>query len=55
VVFKGDSKVALVMEQCLRLLHACGLPREDVDFVCGEGPMMEALLVQGEPRMTQFT
>jgi len=55
VVFKGDSKVAVVMEQCIRLLHSCGLPREDLDFICGEGGMMEALLLKAGPRMTQFT
>jgi 1-pyrroline-5-carboxylate dehydrogenase len=55
VVFKGDSKVAVVMEQCIRLLHTCGLPREDLDFICGEGGMMEALLLKAGPRMTQFT
>ena len=55
VLFKGDSKVAIVMEQCIRLLHACGLPREDLDFISGEGAMMEALLLKAGPRMTQFT
>lgn len=43
------------MEQTIRLLHSCGLPREDLDFICGEGPMMQSLLTQASPRMTQFT
>jgi len=55
VLFKGDSKVAVVMEQCIRLLHSCGLPKEDLDFISGEGAMMEALLLKAGPRMTQFT
>ena len=37
------------------MLHACGLPKHDLDFINGEGPMMQELLVKGEPRMTQFT
>ncbi|KAL1554818.1 L-glutamate gamma-semialdehyde dehydrogenase [Salvia divinorum] len=32
-LLKVDSKVAIVMEQMLCLLHDCGLPLEDVDFI----------------------
>lgn len=55
VVFKGDPKVSVVMEQAIRMLHACGLPKEDLDFINGGGPVMQELLVQAQPRMTQFT
>lgn len=55
VTLKVDSKVAVVMEQFLRLLHACGLPREDVDMLNCDGPTANAFLVAAQPRMTLFT
>lgn len=55
VLLKVDSKVAVVMEQALRLLHACGLPTTDVDFINCDGPTMHKLLLQAQPRLTQFT
>lgn len=55
MVFKGDPKVSVVMEQAIRMLHACGLPKEDLDFINGQGPVMQALLERAQPRMTQFT
>nr|GLL22240.1 probable aldehyde dehydrogenase [Ipomoea trifida] len=54
-VLKVDSKVCIVMEQMLRLLHDCGLPIEDVDFLNSDGKTMNKLLVEGKPRMTLFT
>ena len=33
VLLKAESKVSVVMEQALRLLHECGLPLSDVDFI----------------------
>jgi delta 1-pyrroline-5-carboxylate dehydrogenase len=41
--------------QAIRMLHACGMPKEDLDFINGQGPPMQELLVQAQPRMTQFT
>ena len=35
VLLKVDSKVSVVMEEFMRLLHAVGLPAEDVDMVRG--------------------
>lgn len=32
-LLKVDSKVSVCMEEFLRMLHACGLPKEDVDMV----------------------
>ncbi|XP_057480609.1 delta-1-pyrroline-5-carboxylate dehydrogenase 12A1, mitochondrial-like isoform X2 [Actinidia eriantha] len=54
-VLKVDSKVCIVMEQMLRLLHDCGLPVEDVDFINSDGKTMNKLLLEGNPRMTLFT
>ncbi|KAJ1378455.1 Aldehyde/histidinol dehydrogenase [Sesbania bispinosa] len=54
-VLKVDSKVSIVMEQMLRLLHTCGLPVEDVDFINSDGKTMNKLLLEGNPRMTLFT
>ncbi|XP_047330347.1 delta-1-pyrroline-5-carboxylate dehydrogenase 12A1, mitochondrial [Impatiens glandulifera] len=55
VVLKVDSKVCIVMEQMLRLLHECGLPKEDVDFINSDGSTMNKLLLEAKPRMTLFT
>ena len=55
VILKVDSKVSVVMEQALRLFHACGLPLTDVDFINCDGGTMHKLLLQARPRMTLFT
>ncbi|KAL3639622.1 hypothetical protein CASFOL_017529 [Castilleja foliolosa] len=54
-LLKVDSKVSMVMEQMLRLLHECGLPLTDVDFINSDGKTMNKLLLQAKPRMTLFT
>ncbi|KZV23336.1 putative aldehyde dehydrogenase [Dorcoceras hygrometricum] len=54
-VLKVDSKVCIVMEQMIRLLHDCGLPKEDVDFINSDGDTMNKLLMEANPRMTLFT
>ncbi|KAK8560019.1 hypothetical protein V6N12_012827 [Hibiscus sabdariffa] len=54
-VLKVDSKVSIVMEQMMRLLHHCGLPAEDVDFINSDGKTMNKLLMEANPRMTLFT
>ncbi|ONK68657.1 uncharacterized protein A4U43_C05F14480 [Asparagus officinalis] len=54
-VLKVDSKVSIVMEQMLRLLHKCGLPKEDVDFINSDGITMNKLLMEAKPQMTLFT
>lgn len=54
-VLKVDSKVCIVMEQMLRLLHDCGLPVDDVDYINSDGKTMNKLLVEAKPRMTLFT
>ena len=45
-VLKVDSKVSVVMEQMLRLLHDCGLPGEDMDFINSDGITMNKLLLE---------
>ncbi|PIN21105.1 Aldehyde dehydrogenase [Handroanthus impetiginosus] len=54
-LLKVDTKVCIVMEQMLRLLHECGLPVEDVDFINSDGNTMNKLLLEAKPRMTLFT
>ncbi|KAM1862926.1 hypothetical protein ACFX14_003324 [Malus domestica] len=54
-VLKVDSKVCSVMEQMMRLLHYCGLPTEDVDFINSDGETMNKLLLEGNPQITLFT
>ncbi|CAM9589882.1 unnamed protein product [Phaeothamnion confervicola] len=55
VLLKPDSRVSLVMEQFLRLLHFCGAPAEDLDLLNADGPVVHTLLVEAQPRVTQFT
>lgn len=55
VLLKADSRVAVVMEQALKLLHYCGMPKEDVDFLNCDGSVMNKFLLKAKPRMTQFT
>jgi 1-pyrroline-5-carboxylate dehydrogenase len=54
-LIKVDSKVSVVMEEFMRLLHACGLPAGDADLLHCDGPTFGALLKAYEPRMTLFT
>ncbi|PON34682.1 Succinylglutamate-semialdehyde dehydrogenase [Parasponia andersonii] len=54
-LLKVDSKVSIVMDQMMRLLHYCGLPVEDVDFINSDGKTMNKLLLEANPRMTLFT
>ena len=37
------------------MLHYCGLPKEDLDFINCDGPVMEAILRKGKVRNTLFT
>lgn len=55
VLLKVDSKVSIVMQEMLRLLHACGLPKTDVDFIHSNGLVMNSLLLQAQPKNTLFT
>lgn len=55
VLLKCDTRVSVVMEQMLKLLHHCGMPKHDLDFINCDGPVMHDILMKAEPRMTQFT
>lgn len=38
------------------MLHYCGLPKEDMDFIhTTDGPLVEKILKKGKARMTLFT
>ncbi|GKD65857.1 hypothetical protein Tco_1307965 [Tanacetum coccineum] len=46
LVLKVDSKVCIVMEQMLWLLHDYGMPLDDVDFINFDGKTMNKLLLE---------
>uniref|UniRef100_A0A7S3LJU0 Aldehyde dehydrogenase domain-containing protein n=1 Tax=Aplanochytrium stocchinoi TaxID=215587 RepID=A0A7S3LJU0_9STRA len=54
-VVKGSEKTSMVLEQYIRLLHACGMPLEDVDLIHSHGDTMEHLIKSAPIRLTQFT
>jgi 1-pyrroline-5-carboxylate dehydrogenase len=37
------------------MMHYCGLPKEDLDFIQCDGPLMETILKKGRANMTLFT
>ncbi len=37
------------------MLHYCGLPKEDVDFLYADGSVMQKILLKSEVRNTLFT
>jgi len=54
-ILKPAEKVSVVMEQFIHLLHHCGMPKEDVDFLNCQGPVMTEFLSAAPIRVTQFT
>ncbi len=56
-LLKCASTVSIVMEQFLHLLHACGLPPEEVDFINCGGRNLEEFIRQNASliRSLQFT
>jgi len=52
---KPDTRCSFPMEEWLRMLHYCGLPKEDVDFLHADGPIMEHILKKGGAQNTLFT
>jgi len=50
-----DRRVAICMEQFIRMLHHVGLPKEDMDYLYSEGPVMNHVMVEGNSRMCLFT
>jgi 1-pyrroline-5-carboxylate dehydrogenase len=56
ILVKPDSKVAIVSEQFVRLLIACGLPTTDVDLLHTDGAHTEKFVTMTpEIRLLQFT
>lgn len=57
ILTKVDSKVALVMEQFVRLMLECGLPPQDLLLLHADGPNTEKMvrLLGDDLRMLQFT
>jgi 1-pyrroline-5-carboxylate dehydrogenase len=47
VLVKPDLKTGFPLEQFVRLLHYCGLPKEDLSFLYSEGPLAEHVLKKG--------
>lgn len=54
-VVKSATKCAFAVEQWVRMMHYCGLPKEDMDFLHVSGSNMETLLKKGNAKLTQFT
>lgn len=54
-VVKPESRVGLPVDQFLRLMQHCGLPRDSVDLIHCRGSVMSKLLASTDFRMTQFT
>jgi 1-pyrroline-5-carboxylate dehydrogenase len=54
-LLKPSEQVSVVMEQFIRLLHACGMPMQDVDLLNGKGPVAQHVIVETPVRLTQFT
>lgn len=51
----ADHRVSLVLEEFMRLLHACGLDTKDVDLLHGKGATMGEIMARAKPRNTLFT
>lgn len=50
-----DPKVSLVMYEFIKLLIECGMSRNDVNFLNGQGDMINSFLLKQNPYNTQFT
>jgi 1-pyrroline-5-carboxylate dehydrogenase len=55
VLVKPSEKVAIVYDQFLRLMLACGAPLEDIMVMNGGGAAAEAIVFSPIVRLTQFT
>jgi 1-pyrroline-5-carboxylate dehydrogenase len=44
VLIKPDSRTSFPVEQFIRLLHLCGMPKEDVTLMNSNGEVAEAVL-----------
>ena len=55
VLVKPDVRTAMPLEQFVRLLHHCGLPKEDLSFIYSDGPTAEHILKKAPVNQTLFT
>ena len=55
VLIKPDVRTGIPVEQFVRLLHYCGVPKNDLSLIFCHGPVMSQILVKGGARMTAFT
>jgi 1-pyrroline-5-carboxylate dehydrogenase len=55
LLLKTDSKISICVEEFLRFIHACGMPKNDCILVHTNGENMESIIKQVKPRMTLFT
>eukprot|EP00771_Trimastix_marina_P003995 gnl/Trimastix_PCT/72.p2 GENE.gnl/Trimastix_PCT/72~~gnl/Trimastix_PCT/72.p2 ORF type:complete len:527 (+),score=163.84 gnl/Trimastix_PCT/72:2419-3999(+) len=55
VTLKCASTTSMIMEQLVRMMHFCGVPKTDVDLIHCGGRVMSELIRLAEPRNTQFT
>ena len=54
-LLKVDSRVSIVMDSIIKIMHDNGLPEKDVDLIHCSGNVMENLLQKSNLRLTQFT
>ena len=50
-----DHRVCVVIEQFVRLLLDCGMPKTDLELLCGPGTTVGHVMEQAQPRSTLFT
>ena len=44
VLLKPDVRTGLPLEQFIRLLHYCGMPKEDLSYIYCHGPVISQIL-----------
>jgi 1-pyrroline-5-carboxylate dehydrogenase len=55
VLVKPDIKTGMPLEQFVRLLHECGLPKTDLSLIYSDGPVTEHILKKAPVMQTLFT
>lgn len=55
LLLKGSEKTSIVLEEYIRLMHHCGMPKTDVDLIHCHGDTMQHILTNSNVRLTQFT
>ena len=55
VLVKPDIRTGMPLEQFVRLLHHCGLPKEDLSLIYSDGHVTEYILKKAPVNQTLFT